>query len=148
MRKSFTSIIFYASYQVQPQETVWFMCYLMIINPWPFIMHEFNPFNATGLFQYPVKTKNQSFSVVFRGYWKRLVTWNGLIITKNYLKPKYVKLTCPLTINQKVHSSSLTRCFKDIEKCVTTIRKNFFFLRNVLKNWKKMVSTCRNMIHL
>ena len=36
-----------------------------------------NPFHATGLFLYPRKTsENQRFSDFFRGYRKRLVTWN------------------------------------------------------------------------
>ena len=39
----------------------------------------FNPFHATDLFWYPMKTsENQRFSNVFRGYQNRSVTWNGL----------------------------------------------------------------------
>ena len=39
----------------------------------------FNPFQATGLFLYPLKTSgNQRFSDVFRGYKKRPVAWNEL----------------------------------------------------------------------
>ena len=39
----------------------------------------FNPFHATGLFLYPLKTsKNLRFSDVFRGYRKRPMAWNGL----------------------------------------------------------------------
>ena len=38
-----------------------------------------NPFHATGLFRYPLKTsENQRLSDVFRGYQKRPVAWNGL----------------------------------------------------------------------
>ena len=38
-----------------------------------------NPFHATKLFWYPLKTsENQRFSDVFRGYQKRSVAWNGL----------------------------------------------------------------------
>ena len=38
-----------------------------------------NPFHATGLFRYLLKTStSQRFSYVFRGYWKRPVVWNGL----------------------------------------------------------------------
>ena len=38
-----------------------------------------NPFHATGLFRYPLKTsENQRSSDVFRWYRKRLVAWNGL----------------------------------------------------------------------
>ena len=33
----------------------------------------FNPYYTTGLFRYPLKTKNQRFFYVFRGYRKRLV---------------------------------------------------------------------------
>ena len=37
-----------------------------------------NPFHATDLFWYPLKTsENQRFSDVFRGYQKRSVAWNG-----------------------------------------------------------------------
>ena len=40
-----------------------------------------NPFHATGLFRYPLKTsEKQRFSDVFRGYRKRPATWNGLIL--------------------------------------------------------------------
>ena len=39
-----------------------------------------NPFHATSLFQYLLKTsENHWFSDVFRGYQKRPVAWNGLI---------------------------------------------------------------------
>ena len=39
----------------------------------------FNPFHATGLFLYPLKTsENPWFSDVFRRYGKRPVAWNGL----------------------------------------------------------------------
>ena len=42
-----------------------------------------NPFDATGLFLYHLKTlENQSFSDVFRGYRKRPVAWYGLISKK------------------------------------------------------------------
>ena len=38
-----------------------------------------NPFHASGLFWYPLKTsENLWFSDVFRGYQKRTVAWNGL----------------------------------------------------------------------
>ena len=39
-----------------------------------------NPFDATGLFLYPLKTsENQRFSDLLRGYRKRPVVWNGLM---------------------------------------------------------------------
>ena len=39
----------------------------------------FNPFHATGLFLFPLKTsENQRFSDVLRGYRKRSVAWSGL----------------------------------------------------------------------
>ena len=39
-----------------------------------------NPFHATDLFWYPLKTsENLWFSDVFRGYQKKSVAWNGLI---------------------------------------------------------------------
>ena len=38
-----------------------------------------NPFHATGLFLFPLKTsENQRFSNILRGYRKRPVSWNGL----------------------------------------------------------------------
>ena len=44
-----------------------------------------NPFYATDLFQYSLKTsENQRFSDVFRGYRKRPVAWNGLIEEPNF----------------------------------------------------------------
>ena len=47
-----------------------------------------NPFHATGLFRYPLKTStSQRFSYVFRGYWKTPVVWNGL---KRYFNIKFV----------------------------------------------------------
>ena len=43
-----------------------------------------SPFYATDLFWYPLKTsENQRFSDVFRGYQKRSVAWNGLIVSLN-----------------------------------------------------------------
>ena len=40
-----------------------------------------NPFYVTNLFQHPLKTlENLWFSDVFRGYWKRSVVWDGLIL--------------------------------------------------------------------
>ena len=40
-----------------------------------------NPFDATDIFWYPLKTsENQRFSNVFRGYRNRSVAWNELII--------------------------------------------------------------------
>ena len=43
-----------------------------------------NPFHATDLFWYPLKTsKNLRFSVVFWGYQKSSVTWNGLRLTES-----------------------------------------------------------------
>ena len=40
-----------------------------------------NPFHDTDLFRYPLKTsENLWFSDVFRGYQKRSVAWNGLIM--------------------------------------------------------------------
>ena len=44
-----------------------------------------NPFHATGLFLYPLKTENQKFSDVFRGYRKRSVTWNAFIRLQIYV---------------------------------------------------------------
>ena len=35
-----------------------------------------NPFHATGLFLYPLKTENSSIPDVFRGYITRPVAWN------------------------------------------------------------------------
>ena len=55
-----------------------------------------NPFHATDLFRWPLKTsENQRFSDVFRGYQKWSVVWNGLITietTLNLKKP--VLFTC------------------------------------------------------
>ena len=42
----------------------------------------FNPFHATALYPHPVKTsENLWFSDVFRGYRKRLVPRDGLILS-------------------------------------------------------------------
>ena len=42
-----------------------------------------NPFQATDLLLYPLETSgNFWLSDFFRRYWKRLVTWNGLILVK------------------------------------------------------------------
>ena len=44
-----------------------------------------NPFHATDLFWYPLKTsENLCFSDVFRGYQKRSVAWNGLRYYGNF----------------------------------------------------------------
>ena len=46
----------------------------------------FNPFHAIDLFWYPLKTsENLWFSDVFRGYQKRSVAWNGLMIIKSLI---------------------------------------------------------------
>ena len=54
----------------------------------PFVDVLFNPFDATGLFLYPLKiSKNIWFSDVFRGYRKRPGACNGLIgALKNFAK--------------------------------------------------------------
>ena len=45
-----------------------------------------NPFHATDLFWYPLKTsENLWFSYVFRGYQKRSVAWNVLIFFQNQI---------------------------------------------------------------
>ena len=47
----------------------------------------FNPFHATDLFLYLLKTsENQRFCDIFRGYRKRSVAWNGLTVTTTKLK--------------------------------------------------------------
>ena len=56
----------------------------------------FNPFHATDLFWCPLKTsENLWFSDVFRGYQKRSVAWNGLIVfiayTKKYLQSDWLR---------------------------------------------------------
>ena len=39
----------------------------------------FDPFHVNGFLLYPLKISgNHRFSNVFRGYWKKSVTWNGL----------------------------------------------------------------------
>ena len=43
-----------------------------------FLVFPLNPFHATGLFRYPLKTENQRCSDVFRVYRKIPVAWNGL----------------------------------------------------------------------
>ena len=44
-----------------------------------------DPFHATDLFWYALKTlENQGFSDVFRGYQKRSVSWNWLIVTAKF----------------------------------------------------------------
>ena len=45
------------------------------------VASEINPFHATSLFRYPLKTSgNLWFSDVFREYQKRLVAWNVFIV--------------------------------------------------------------------
>ena len=56
-----------------------------------------NPFQATGLFWYPLKTsENQRFSDVFRGFRKRPVAWNGLI--KRIVINLFIKKCCKILI--------------------------------------------------
>ena len=41
-----------------------------------------NPLNTTGIFPHPLKlSRHQRFSDVFRGYRKRLVAWNDIIVS-------------------------------------------------------------------
>ena len=42
----------------------------------------FNPFHATGLCRHPLKTENQRFSYIFRGYRKRPLAWNVLKVSQ------------------------------------------------------------------
>ena len=39
----------------------------------PIVFSQLKPFHGTGFFLYPLKTENQRFSNVFRGYGKRPV---------------------------------------------------------------------------
>ena len=53
----------------------------------------FNPFHATALFLYPLKTaENLRFCDVFKGYRKRRVAWNGLIM--NVVMTTFTLLLC------------------------------------------------------
>ena len=53
------------------------------------IGHVVNPFHATVLFWYPLKTsENQRFSDAFRGYQKRPLAWNGLMLFKTKKQKK------------------------------------------------------------
>ena len=61
--------------------------------------YNINLFLATDLFWYPLKTENQRFSDVFRGYQKRSVAWNGLkawqtVVSDNFLKSYIYKERC------------------------------------------------------
>ena len=66
----------------------------------------FNPFHATDLFWYPLKTsENQRFSDVFREYQKKSVSWNGL---KSKIE-KWKKVWNILKVNNKnTRTRSLT----------------------------------------
>ena len=57
--------------------------------------HDFtNPFHATGLFLYPLKTwRKLEVFWCFQRYRKRPVAWNGLIIYCQTIKPGYKKDT-------------------------------------------------------
>ena len=78
---------------------------------WRPLCSAFNPFHATGLFQYPMKTSVKfRFSDVFRGYRKRPVTWKGFkkknkvrqgILIK--VKPFYWGLGMNKMITRKKH---------------------------------------------
>ena len=68
-------------------------------------MDSINPFQATGLFLYPLKTsENQRFSDVFRGHRKRPVAWNGLRSKWVKWKPFSYTLTLDKALNQSNRS--------------------------------------------
>ena len=61
-----------------------------------------NPFYATGLFLYPLKTsENQRFSDVFRGYRKRPVAWNGLRFNITHFSLMFHFYTLKTSENQR-----------------------------------------------
>ena len=71
-----------------------------------------NPFYATDLFWYPLKTsENQRFSDVFRGYQKRPVAWNGL--KKAQIKSKLSGVT--LNSLQQTHMKTEVIFFEDLK---------------------------------
>ena len=52
---------------------------MKLMASYSYTVSSVNPFHATGLFRYPLKTsESQRFPDIFRGYRKRPVTWNGL----------------------------------------------------------------------
>ena len=56
--------------------------------------YDLNPFHATDLFWYFLKTsENQRFSDVFRGYQRRSVTWNAWSEGARYAKYDILELT-------------------------------------------------------
>ena len=57
-----------------------------------------NPFHATDLFWYPLKTESQRFSDVFKGYQKRLEAWNWLSSSK-FLFVFFVHSNYPRNLN-------------------------------------------------
>ena len=72
-------------------------CFLSIFYLFTCPLHSrsiFNPFHATDLFWYPLKTsENERISDVFRRYQKRSVAWNELIILQRIFLMKYSTLT-------------------------------------------------------
>ena len=58
------------------------------------ILLKFNPFHTIVLFLYPLKTSgNQRFFNVSKGYRKRPMAWNGLIVSFNFLIWYFFKRT-------------------------------------------------------
>ena len=72
----------------------------------------FNPFHATGLFLYLLKTsENLWFSDVFRGYRKRPVAWDGLMYQLFFRTPNLLLLLYPLVLIQSMTYSLAIRFF-------------------------------------
>ena len=63
--------------------------FLNSLNYIPNIPSLINPFHATDLFWYPLKTSEIHW--VFRGYQKRSVAWNGLKNQRKNILQKFVK---------------------------------------------------------
>ena len=66
-----------------PKGNKHFSYWILIMFSHSSIRISFNPFHANGLFLYPLKkSENLWFSNVFRGYRKRPVAWNGLLLVQ------------------------------------------------------------------
>ena len=108
----------------------------------------FNPFHATHLFWYPLKTENQRFSNVFRGYQKRSVAWYGLMILRFFGEAVFALLVSLklIAISQISCCSSASRnddLYQKIGNCKNTcIVKYFKFLSSMSKKQRNLICFC------
>ena len=120
-----------------------------------------NPFHATGLFLYPLKTsESHRFSDVFRGYRKRPVKRNELIFLFDKRDALEIKLQSSINFSQFQYYIKISKKLSDpstISKCYWTLLKTVkqeknspystFFHDNILPTSRKRAKSLKKHSH-